>query len=109
MRDLRRALSAAGALAAELADAVRVLRDTFDIDEQEYLSSGEYTKELLAAAAGAGPRFCPGALLGTVQLVTFAALMARDYVLDLPRLDQVEPRPDALLTPAGLTGAWRRR
>jgi hypothetical protein len=54
VRDLRRALSAAGALAAELTEAVRGLRDAFDIDEQEYLSSGEYTKELLAAAEGAG-------------------------------------------------------
>lgn len=58
---------------------------------------------------GAGPRFCPGAMLGTVQLVTFAALLARDYELELPRLDEIEPQPEALLTPAGLTGAWRPR
>lgn len=58
---------------------------------------------------GAGPRFCPGAMLGTTQLVTFAALMARDYQLDLPPLSEVEPKPDALLTPEGLTGSWRPR
>lgn len=58
---------------------------------------------------GAGPRFCPGAMLGTVQLVTFAALLARDYELELPRLDEVEVRPEALLTPASLHGSWRHR
>jgi hypothetical protein len=54
LRDLRRALAAAESLAAEFADGARALRDAFDIDEQSYLSSGGYTKELLAAAGNAG-------------------------------------------------------
>jgi unspecific monooxygenase len=58
---------------------------------------------------GAGPRFCPGAMLGTVQLVAFAALMARDYELELPPLEEVRVRPEALLTPGDLQGAWHRR
>lgn len=56
---------------------------------------------------GAGPRFCPGSLLGSVQLVTLAALVARDYRLELPRLADVETAADSLLTPARLTGTWR--
>lgn len=54
LRDLRRALEAAEVSAAGVADAARSLRAGFTIDEQAYLASGAYTKELLAAAADAG-------------------------------------------------------
>jgi hypothetical protein len=54
LRDLRKAVAAAQALSAELAESVTSLRSAFDIDEQEYFASGEYVKELLAAAEGAG-------------------------------------------------------
>ncbi len=54
VRDLRRALAAAQALTGELATAAGALRDSFDLDEQEYLASGQYTKELLAAAERVG-------------------------------------------------------
>jgi hypothetical protein len=53
-KDLRRALEAGEALAAQLADAARALRAGYDFDESEYLASGAYTKELLATAEGAG-------------------------------------------------------
>src|SRR2546425_2438595 len=54
VRDLRRALAAARTQAEDLATAAGALRDSFDLDEQEYLASGQYTKELLAAAEQAG-------------------------------------------------------
>ena len=54
VRDLRRALQAAQATTAGMADEVRMVHERFDLDENEYLASGAYTKELLAAAAAAG-------------------------------------------------------
>ncbi len=53
-RELRRALEAAQGLAAQLAEAATALRHGFDFDEHEYLASGSYAKELLAAAAARG-------------------------------------------------------
>jgi hypothetical protein len=54
VRDLRRALQAAEAAAAGLVEEARAARAGFDLDEQQYLASGGYTKELLAAATAAG-------------------------------------------------------
>ena len=54
IRDLRKALSTAGTAAATLADATRAVDEGFDLDEQDYLASGAYVKELLAAAAAQG-------------------------------------------------------
>ena len=53
-RELRRALEAAETLAAQLAEATRSLRAGYDFDEQGYLASGAYAKELLATAAAVG-------------------------------------------------------
>jgi hypothetical protein len=54
VRDLRRALDAATALAREVDNQVRAARDGYDVDEAELLASGAYAKELLAAASDAG-------------------------------------------------------
>jgi hypothetical protein len=54
VRDLRKALEAAEVAAAELAGQVRAARAGFDPDEQDYLASGGYTKELLTTAAASG-------------------------------------------------------
>jgi len=54
VRDLRKALSAAQAATAGLAEDTRALAGNFDFDEQAYLSSGAYVKELLAAAEARG-------------------------------------------------------
>jgi hypothetical protein len=51
VRDLRRALQAAGELAGVLHDQVRATEAGYDVDEGEMLASGGYAKELLAAAA----------------------------------------------------------
>jgi hypothetical protein len=54
LRDLRKALAAAAASTSALAERARALQDGLDLDEQEYLSSGAYAKELLAEAAARG-------------------------------------------------------
>jgi hypothetical protein len=54
LRDLRKALAAAETSSATLTRAVADLQGGLDLDEQQYLASGEYTKELLQAAADAG-------------------------------------------------------
>jgi hypothetical protein len=50
VRDLRRGLAAAAEQAEELAARAGRLQASYDVDEAEQLSSGDYTKELLAAA-----------------------------------------------------------
>jgi len=54
LRDVRKALATAQAAATGLAEQVQGLHDGFDPDEQAYLGSGGYTKELLALAAARG-------------------------------------------------------
>ena len=54
VRDARKALAAELAAADSLAEEARGLHDGFDPNEQEYLASGGYTKELLAAAEAKG-------------------------------------------------------
>jgi hypothetical protein len=54
VRDLRKALDAASAMARELADQVRAADRAFDVDEADLLASGAYAKELLEVAAEAG-------------------------------------------------------
>jgi hypothetical protein len=54
VKDLRKALSAAEAAATALVGEVRAAATGFDLDEQDYLASGQYTKELTEAASAAG-------------------------------------------------------
>jgi hypothetical protein len=54
VRDLRKALEAAQSATAALAEQARTVTASFTFSEQEYLASGGYTKELLAAAGSAG-------------------------------------------------------
>jgi len=51
LRDLRRALSSAALLAGEAGSAAEDAGSSFGFDEQDYLESGSYAKELLEAAA----------------------------------------------------------
>jgi hypothetical protein len=51
LREMRRALQAAAELAGDLVGTAERAAASFDLDEQEYLSSGSYAKELLALAA----------------------------------------------------------
>ena len=54
IRDLRRALGAAADLGADSAKAAQTAAESFALDEQGYLTSGDYTRELLAAAQARG-------------------------------------------------------
>jgi hypothetical protein len=54
VRDLRKSLTAARDAARVLADDSRGIADDFDFDEQAYLASGGYVKELLAEAEAQG-------------------------------------------------------
>jgi hypothetical protein len=54
VRELRKALASVQAAACDLAEATRTLAEGFDLDEQEHLASGAYTKELLAVAEARG-------------------------------------------------------
>lgn len=54
IRDLRKALASARSAALALTDQVERLHEVFDLDEAEYLASGAFTKELLAAAESRG-------------------------------------------------------
>jgi hypothetical protein len=54
VRDLRKVLDSARALASDVAGQVETAAASYDVDEPELLSSGAYTKELLAAAEAAG-------------------------------------------------------
>ena len=54
VRDLRKALTGASTSAASLAADTGALGDGLELDEQEYLASGAYVKELLAAAEAQG-------------------------------------------------------
>jgi hypothetical protein len=54
VREARRALASAHAATAGLVDETRALCDGFDPDEQAYMASGAYVKELLAAAEARG-------------------------------------------------------
>ena len=54
IRGLRKALAAAQVATEALAEQARTLQDGFDLDEQDYLASGAYTKELLATAEANG-------------------------------------------------------
>ncbi len=51
LRDLRRALDSVTALTESLATVADQAASSFDLDEQEYLASGSYAKELLDTAA----------------------------------------------------------
>jgi hypothetical protein len=54
LRDLRKALASARSSVQELAEQVERVDAQFDLDEAEYLASGAFTKELLAAAESRG-------------------------------------------------------
>jgi len=54
LRDLRRALGAASTLAGEASRSARESAESFNVNEQDYLASGSFAKELLDEAAAQG-------------------------------------------------------
>ena len=59
VRELRRILDAATAQSTQVANAVRAAAESYDVDAADLLSSGEYAKELLAAAEAADVAMFP--------------------------------------------------
>lgn len=55
---------------------------------------------------GAGPRICPGALLGPIQLMLGLKAILLNFDLDLPPLASAKPMHSTLLRPEGLRGRW---
>jgi hypothetical protein len=105
VRDLRRALDAAAGLADELAAAVRDVRDSLDIDETEYLASGDYAKELLALAADRGVAMFEE----DERLLCYPSIVRvvpGDSVVEIDRRRERRLRPSVLL---GLLAAAQQR
>lgn len=105
IRDMRRAFSAAELVAAELTDSVAALRETFDIDEQAYLASGDFAKELLAAAEGAGVALYEE----DDRLMCYPSLLrvlAADVCVEVDKVRERRIRPSVLV--AQLAAAQQR-
>lgn len=58
---------------------------------------------------GAGPRVCPGALLGPIQLILGLKAVLTNYDLDLPPLNSTEPTHSTLMRPNDVIGRWLTR
>jgi hypothetical protein len=95
VRDLRKALSVAHAAAAGLAQESRALVEGFDFDEQAYLSSGAYVKELLAAAEARGLAIVED----DDQLLCYPSLLRvvpADAVIEIDKVRDRRIRPSVL-------------
>jgi hypothetical protein len=105
VRDLRKALQSAQVAAVGLAEEVRAAHEGFNFDENEYLASGAYTKELLAAAAAAGVAMYEE----DERLLCYPALLRvlpGDAVVDIDRVRERRLRPSVLV---GLLAAAQER
>ncbi len=97
VRDLRRALQAAQATVAGLADEVLAVHEGFDFDENEYLASGAYTKELLATAMAAGVAMYEE----DERLLCYPSLLRvlpGDAVVEVDRVRERRLRPSVLIS-----------
>ncbi len=105
VRELRRALDAAGDLAHELSFTVQDVRAGFDLDESAYLGSGEYAKELLALAAERGLAMFEedDRLLCYPSIVR---VVPGDALVEIDRRRERRLRPSALI---GLLSAAQQR
>jgi hypothetical protein len=105
VRDLRKALSAARTAAAGLADGTRALDDGFDFDDQAYLASGAYVKELLVEAEARGVVIVEDddRLLCYPSLLR---LLPGDAVIEIDKVRERRLRPSVLV--AALARAQER-
>lgn len=122
VRDLRRILDAARALVDQAAEQVGVAAASYDIDEEEVLSSGAYVKELLAAAAAAGVdmyedddrllcypsivRVLPGDLALEIDRKRARGIRPSVVIDQLGRTQRAGPRFNAAPFLASLVGAY---
>jgi len=105
VREFRRALDAAAGLADGLAAAVQEARESFDIEETAYLTSGDYAKELLAMAAERGVAMFEedDRLLCYPSIVR---VVPGDSVVEIDRRRERRLRPSVLI---GLLAAAQQR
>jgi hypothetical protein len=97
VRDLRKSLAAAGEAAEALAGETRALADRFDFDEQAYLSSGDYVKELLAEAEAQGLSIVED----DDQLLCFPSLLRvlpKDTAVEVDKVRDRRLRPSVLVS-----------
>ena len=105
VREIRRALDAAAGAASELAEAVKEVRASFDLDETTYMASGEYAKELLAMAEERGVAMFEE----DERLLCYPSIVRvvpGDSVLEIDRRRERRLRPSVLL---GLLAAAQQR
>jgi hypothetical protein len=96
LRDLERALESAEELAGAVRDSVLGARGGWRFDEREYLSSGEFMQELLAAAREARVRVVEQ----DDRLVSYPSLVrvvAGDAVVEIDRRRQRAIRPSVIV------------
>jgi len=105
LRDLRRLVSVAERTAGELSDAARRAGEGLGFDEQAYLASGAYAKELLAAANEAGLAMFEE----DERLLCYPSLvrvLPADAAVEVDRVRERRLRPSVLV--AGLAAAQQR-
>jgi hypothetical protein len=105
LRDLRRLLSSARTAASELAEASSRAADGFGFDEQAYLASGAYAKEVLATAAAAGVAMYEE----DERLLCYPSLvrvLPGDAAVEVDRVRERRLRPSVLV--AALAAAQQR-
>jgi len=105
VRDLRKALAAAGAAAAALAADTGTLSDGPQLDEQDYLASGAYVKELLAAAESAGLTIVEEDNL-LLCYPSLLRLLPTDAAIEIDKVRERRLRPSVLV--AALARAQER-
>ena len=105
LRDLRRLLSSARTAASELAEASDRAAKGFGFDEQAYLASGAYAKEVLATAAAAGVAMYEE----DERLLCYPSLvrvLPGDAAVEVDRVRERRLRPSVLV--AALAAAQQR-
>ncbi len=96
IRDVRKALAAVQAAATGLAEQAQGLHDGFDPDEQAYLGSGGYTKELLALAAARGVTIVEEDDL-LVCYPSLLRVLSSDVAVEIDKVKERRIRPSVLV------------
>jgi len=98
LRDLRRALSSAAALAADATKATEAAASSFDFDEQAHLASGAYARELLDAAAAAQDVSMFEADERLLCYPSLIKVLPADAAVEIDRRREKRLRPSVLVT-----------
>ncbi len=80
--------------------------DTFD--PQRWLRPGVPYTDGAYLPFGSGPRMCPGRVAGETQMILTARMLATNYTLRLPELDDVQVGYRSLMRPQNLQGSWQQ-